>query len=105
MYLFIRRHDDCSKLQLSQVRGKLDELALFLKPTEEGAGSLGARCLDIVQPPLRARNRSHVIQLLAPVPLRSPERQTEPELPELPQYTAVGSGSATCARRAGSILV
>jgi hypothetical protein len=40
MYPFIRRHDACSKLQLSRVRGKLDELALLLKPTEEGAGSL-----------------------------------------------------------------
>ena len=103
MYPFIRRHDACSKLQLSRVRGNLADLVLFLTPTEEGAGSLGAGCLDIVQPLLRARNRS--IQLLAPVPLRSPERQAEPELPKLPQYTAVGSGSATCARRAGSILV
>ena len=58
MYPFIRRHDACSKLQLSRVRGKLDELALFLKPTEEGAGGLRARCLDKVQPPLRARIRS-----------------------------------------------
>jgi hypothetical protein len=58
MYPFIRRHDDCSKRQLSRVQGNLDELALLLKPTEEGAGRLGARCLYKVQPPLRVRNGS-----------------------------------------------
>ena len=41
MYPFIRRHHPCCKLQLPRVRG---ELALFFKPTKEGAGWVSERC-------------------------------------------------------------